>query len=235
MDPIQAPHPHGAPFLRVLALLAFALIIVVLSSLGAYWYVNNQTAQQTQTQQQLNQPVSKVVPSVSNSVVTPAVDETANWKIYTSKQEPTLSFKYPPNWSFKKNVSDDPRVDSITLISPNGTQILWHSNFGSPNSGSGGSCTGFYTVNWIDPIKNAKGLYLIDYTNPSTGLEFMGVGLIDASVTKTNPILDCLYKPDFVSKDNLRVMIFKVSGLLAPKDNPKVNDTVKQVLESLIY
>lgn len=59
MDIVQPPHPHGTPFLRVLALLAFALLIAVLSSLGAYWYISNQMAQQqTQTPQQVAQNVS---------------------------------------------------------------------------------------------------------------------------------------------------------------------------------
>ncbi len=44
MDPnVHSPNPHGTPLFRVLVLLAFALLIVLLSSLGSYWYYSYQT------------------------------------------------------------------------------------------------------------------------------------------------------------------------------------------------
>ncbi len=61
MDPsiVQPPHPHGTPFLRVLALLTFALLIAVLSSLGTYWYISSQMAQQqSQNPQQVMKNLS---------------------------------------------------------------------------------------------------------------------------------------------------------------------------------
>lgn len=54
MEPVS-PNPHGTPFLRVAALLVFALVITVLSSLGTYWYMGKQLSSQ-QTQQQTYQP-----------------------------------------------------------------------------------------------------------------------------------------------------------------------------------
>ncbi len=79
MDPnLHVPNLHGTPFLRVLALLGFALVITLLSSLGTYWYISNQMSQQTLTQQQVYQPAPTVVPTVSNPSVSPTVDETVN-------------------------------------------------------------------------------------------------------------------------------------------------------------
>ncbi len=60
MDSVQPPNPHGTPFLRVLALLVFALVIVVLSSLGTYWYVSNQMTQQFRQENSLN-----IVPTIT--------------------------------------------------------------------------------------------------------------------------------------------------------------------------
>ncbi len=73
MESVQPPNPHGTPLLRILALLAFAIIIAVLSSLGTYWYMSTQTTQQTQTQQQTYQsfptikPTQEITPSPSQA------------------------------------------------------------------------------------------------------------------------------------------------------------------------
>ncbi len=75
MEPVQPPTPHGTTFLRVSALLAFALLIAVLSSLGIYWYISNQMVQQTQ--QQVYKPSQTVGTTVSNPSISPTVDETA--------------------------------------------------------------------------------------------------------------------------------------------------------------
>lgn len=56
MDPnVQTSTPHERFFIRVSALFASAILIVVLSSLGTYWYLKTNKDLQTQTQQP-NQP-----------------------------------------------------------------------------------------------------------------------------------------------------------------------------------
>lgn len=102
MEPVQPPNPHGTPFLRVLALLAFALLIAVLSSVGTYWYLSKQLAPQ-QTQQQVYQLAPTVAPSIS---VSPTIsqDETANWKEFNKSG---ITFKYPSSWE-TQTVTDDP-------------------------------------------------------------------------------------------------------------------------------
>ncbi len=91
MEPVQPLNPHGTPFLRILALLAFASVVVILSSLGTYWYISNQVSQQNM--QQTYQPSPTVESTVSASPTT-TLDETANWKTYNNK-DLGISFKYP--------------------------------------------------------------------------------------------------------------------------------------------
>lgn len=93
--PVQSPSPHGTPLLRIVALLAFALLIAVLSSLGTYWYMSRQISQQTQ--QQAYQSAPTVEPTTS-LLPTVTQDETANWKIFENDK---FKIKYPPDWEVK--------------------------------------------------------------------------------------------------------------------------------------
>lgn len=97
MKPVQSPVPsshYGTPLLRILALLTFAILIAVLSSLGTYWYISNQMTQQAN--QQIYQPAPSINPQES---VSPQAtqDETANWKTFKAKME-DFTLKYPATW-----------------------------------------------------------------------------------------------------------------------------------------
>ncbi len=63
MDPTQTQpaNPPKTSLMRVFALLAFALVIAVLSSLGTYWYISNKMTQQNQQQ------VSQQIPTVKQT------------------------------------------------------------------------------------------------------------------------------------------------------------------------
>lgn len=107
MEPTP-PSSHGTPFLRVVALLAFALVVTVLSSLGTYWYMSKQLASQ-QSPEESNQP-TPIIEQTINVSPTVTKDETADWKAYTTKQEPLISFKYPTDngWQvFDNKIAED--------------------------------------------------------------------------------------------------------------------------------
>ncbi len=62
MNSIQSPNPHGTPLLRVLALLAFALLIAILSSLLTFYFL--------QSQSQTEPPSSSATPTVTGVACT---------------------------------------------------------------------------------------------------------------------------------------------------------------------
>ena len=67
----QAPNPHGTPILRVLALLLFAILIAVLSSLTTVYFLNRQN----QKQQESMPPMA--MEETPTTVPSPAPDQTA--------------------------------------------------------------------------------------------------------------------------------------------------------------
>lgn len=64
LTPLKPPSSHGTPLLRILALLIFALLIAVLSSLGAYHYLSNQLQIQQSENESLIPSQSKKPPTL---------------------------------------------------------------------------------------------------------------------------------------------------------------------------
>ncbi len=107
MESVQPPNPHGTPLLRILALLAFAIIIAVLSSLGTYWYLNNRFAQLTNSNIALHvgEPQSNILkptPAPLKIEPTPGYSISnipgTNLKKFTSN-DLKISFNYPQDYS----------------------------------------------------------------------------------------------------------------------------------------
>ncbi len=85
------PAHHGTPLLRILALLFFALLIAVISSLTTYYSLNKQYQPQLQSYQP---PAPEIIPTVVPSLSPRTIpDETSKWKTYYSKY--SFQVKYP--------------------------------------------------------------------------------------------------------------------------------------------
>ncbi len=182
MKQVTSPNPHGTPFLRVLALLAFAIIIAVLSSLGTYWYISNQTAQQNPPQ--VYQSVPTVVPIVSNPSESPSMSKISNLNfqkylashckkidlvrggyfyemtldnlpiIYDSTLFKTIQEKGVTGCSF----SDGKNNGSTGISASNGTVYLYDKN--SVEGGHGGSP---FLGSWGNVIENKNNIKLSVY------------------------------------------------------------------------
>ncbi len=99
MEAPQPPHPYGTPFLRVVALLLFAFLIAVLSSLGTYYFLQYKGIKDVSVDRPGPGPVFYTSPTPAQPVnVSPTVDPTTNWKTYTNPKW-QFSLKYPPTWS----------------------------------------------------------------------------------------------------------------------------------------
>ncbi len=95
------PDPHVRPFLRVLTLLAFVLIIAASSFLGSYWYINSQIANlhQKESTKSVKLKLQEETNKIDDVLPSRAVDniDTTNWHTYDSKLG--YSLKYPSTWN----------------------------------------------------------------------------------------------------------------------------------------
>jgi hypothetical protein len=160
-----------------------------------------------------------------------AVDPYADWKIYTSTKEPSLSFKYPPTWTAEAGDSGaGASFDALNINSPSGTTVSWSSYI----SGLGGGCSPSQNVTITDSeaIPGAKGLYFEgDKLNDPLAQSY--------GVTDTKPALgltSCPYYATFQSHlDSNRIMSFIAQGPTGATVPSKDAPTVKLILESLKY
>lgn len=209
-------NPHGAPVLKVIALLAFALLIAVLSSLGTYWYMNNK-------------PTQEVSPP-------PVQDETAEWKTYTSKQVTTLSFKYPSDWEIENAAAPNSDQEIVKIKSPNETIINFIS--GAAANGCAGNIQFPGVITEANTLPKAPDLNFVvvkDKRYPN----IEDIGIEDhANVKLGSP--HCFGHMFFTDKTNPNKPLqfeLQLERLFPPKVslNVKDKDVVKKIFNSLNY
>jgi hypothetical protein len=135
MGPVQPLTPHRTPFLRVLALLAFALVITVLSSLGTYYFLNKRFQAQLQSYQQI-QP-TMMAPTDTPPLVPTVINNTFELTTITNLVKDFYS-KWIPSFVNPSGYPGDPSTKSERL-----------------------STEGFLTLKAVDSIKQAQAYDLV--------------------------------------------------------------------------
>jgi hypothetical protein len=107
--------------------IVLGLLLILVAAFGVYEaHQLNQADKTAGTNLALTHP--RQTASTSQSQPAATTDPYAGWDTYTSRQEPTLSFKYPPSWKASAAESTDPNGDGLLLTSPNGTLVDWNSS-----------------------------------------------------------------------------------------------------------
>jgi len=234
--PLTAPSVPAEPkpkFSRKIGLAIIIFLFFLISlPLGAYFLSRNiqppQSAQVAQTMNSLVSPSLTPVPTITSSNSgTLTVTNTATWNTYTSRLEPSLSFKYPPTWTLTPNSSTSSEL--ITLTSKNGTKITYAA--GGNYNGGACSATAVDRINQVIPLPYAKGLNLIDLTFSlkSGSEEKMG---IDASSPNIGKIANCS-EPHLIFSSTTsfdRQIIFETDTFIQPD-----KQEVLQILSALKF
>jgi hypothetical protein len=201
------------------------LLIVVLFVGFIGYYVYNTQKKTTDTQ--------NAAASASSSDVKSSLSSYSGWQSYTSAYEPSLSFKYPADWTLSKDGADYAGVDAATITSPNGSKI----HFGAGPAGYGGQCaeTDKIVISYSEPITGAPGLYVVKWHGNTKDTKFLRAAVVsDAPDGKTKPKVDsytgCIYPNQFESKN--KNVGFELSG----EDYKAADDSnVVKILASLNF
>ncbi len=147
----QTPHPWTTvtPLSKALALILFITLPIGMFFLGMYVQSQSQTS---------SQPTQAVAPTTA--AVSPAPDETADRKTYTSQIE-RLNFKYPSEWKtgYEAKPSAQFSSEQLNLTSPNGLEFYYGASDIENQGGPPPQYT-VYSVEKID-VPNFKALYLV--------------------------------------------------------------------------
>lgn len=115
--------PHGNPFLRIAALLFFALLIALISSLTTYYFLNKQSQTQLESYQQMNMVQITTVPTQSQVTPTKAIDlkQQAYDEIFLL-ENPT---KDPDRYVKINNAVDSFASGGVGSYSSGSSAVLW--------------------------------------------------------------------------------------------------------------
>lgn len=220
---VVTPPPSGSHT----GMLVGILIAVIILAAAAYYFLGRTSDE-----------VAVVSPSPSASATpTPSVDPTAGWKTYTSTQEPTLSFKYPADWTLEiPNTSSENAVIRAPIIGGSGSIISWNADV----DGLGGGCPPERPnvfINEVELLTHAPGLYFISASSAEENGESFGIVEPRGTVGPQSkpPVVgdtgSCLYYPLFTSKQDPARLMLLGAAFVQPQDRA----TAKQILESLVY
>jgi len=229
--PVEIPSQHSSK----VGMITLAVLMLAIGLVAGYFFGKGKSgmiAYQTGTPV----PTTTDVPVISVSPSATTTPDMTGWKTYTSKKEPTLSFRYPADWTLENMGST--AQENIQIRAPKVGTYWTAINWSADVSGLGGGCPPErpnIVLHEVEPMSHANGLYFVNFgIVGDTDMSPVGVGIVGGDKSDNPPKLGdigyCLYYPLFKSKlDPNRDMWLR--GTVQPQDKA----IAKQILESLTY
>jgi len=187
----------------VALVLELVLLAIVLTAAGfaGYKYITHKNAAGT---------VPKPKPHIASPSSSATPNQYAGWQTYTSKTE-GLSFRYPPDWTYKNTGSADPSDDGGTFSGPGGLNVAWDSAISSLGGACNPSTDPHVYFRQLTKITSTPDDYILESGKQDST---QNVSVVNQEYDPAIPLRlgdsgTCIYYPLFKSRDGKRNMFLQ--------------------------